>query len=132
MFGCLNIKLDRLFKIKHAHLSNVMSCDGCPVEWEETCIACEDDDPHTYYGTIASGNTVIRYGETREAIRKETGVLCFEMEVVGLMADFLCLVICGICDYADSHKNKEWQGYAVLAAAAYVKELLSYVPKGVS
>ncbi|KAN0072586.1 hypothetical protein V8E54_009515 [Elaphomyces granulatus] len=33
-------------------------------------------------------------------------------------------VIRGICDYADSHKNKEWQGYAAMAAAAYTKDLL--------
>ncbi|THC90327.1 hypothetical protein EYZ11_010206 [Aspergillus tanneri] len=50
------------------------------------------------------------------------------MEAAGLMQDFPCLVIRGICDYADSHKNKKWQGYAALAAAAYAKELLAYVP----
>ena len=48
----------------------------------------------------------------------------------GLMDSFPCLVIRGICDYADSHKNKEWQGYAALAAAAYTKELLGYIPVG--
>jgi len=46
------------------------------------------------------------------------------------MADFPCIIIRGICDYADSHKNKQWQGYAALAAAAYAKELLAYVPRG--
>lgn len=34
------------------------------------------------------------------------GVLCFEMEAAGLMNTFHCLVVRGICDYADSHKNK--------------------------
>lgn len=29
-----------------------------------------------------------------------------------------------ICDYSDSHKNKEWQGYAAMVAAAYAKDLL--------
>jgi hypothetical protein len=33
-------------------------------------------------------------------------------------------VVRGICDYADSHKNKEWHGYAAAVAAAYAKELL--------
>ena len=51
-------------------------------------------------------------------------VLCFEMEAAGLMNHFPCLVICGICDYSDSHRNKEWQGYAAMAAAAYTKDLL--------
>ena len=41
------------------------------------------------------------------------------------MDNFPCLVIRGISDYADSHKNKQWQGY--VAAAAYTKELLSMI-----
>jgi nucleoside phosphorylase len=43
------------------------------------------------------------------------------MEAAGLMIHFPCLVIRGICDYSDSHKNKE---YAAIAAAAYTKDLL--------
>jgi hypothetical protein len=50
------------------------------------------------------------------------------MEATGIMNHLPCLVIRGICDYCDSHKNKEWQGYAALAAAAYAKLLLSLVP----
>jgi nucleoside phosphorylase len=48
------------------------------------------------------------------------------MEAAGLMNDFPCIVIRGICDYADSHKNDTWQKYAAIAAAAYAKELLQY------
>lgn len=51
-----------------------------------------------------------------------------EMEAAGLMNDFLCLVIRGICDYADSYKNKEWQGYTAMAVVAYAKELVLVVP----
>jgi hypothetical protein len=50
------------------------------------------------------------------------------MEAAGLMNHFPCLVIRGICDYADSHKNKEWQPYAAGTAAAYAKELLGVIP----
>ncbi|KAL3444390.1 hypothetical protein BJX65DRAFT_310973 [Aspergillus insuetus] len=46
------------------------------------------------------------------------------MEAAGLMNTYPCLVIRGICDYADSHKNKAWQGYAAATAAAFAKELL--------
>lgn len=49
----------------------------------------------------------------------ELKVLCFEMEAAGLMNNFPCLVIRGICHYSDSHKNYEWHKYAALAAAAY-------------
>jgi hypothetical protein len=40
------------------------------------------------------------------------------------MKRFPCLIIRGICDYSDSHKNKIWQSYAAATAAAYAKELL--------
>ncbi len=51
------------------------------------------------------------------------------MEAAGLMDNFPCLVVRGICDYADTHKNKQWQPYAAATAAAYAKELLNTVPK---
>ncbi|KAH7115353.1 hypothetical protein B0J13DRAFT_514729 [Dactylonectria estremocensis] len=60
----------------------------------------------------------------RDRLAAEMDVLCFEMEAAGLMSHFPCLVIRGICDYSDSHKNKEWQGYAAMVAAAYAKDLL--------
>ena len=44
------------------------------------------------------------------------------------MDSFPCLVIRGICDYADSHKNRIWQPYAAAVAAAYAKELLITIP----
>ncbi|KAJ5256527.1 hypothetical protein N7478_012631 [Penicillium angulare] len=121
---------DRLFQTEYDHPANASSCDGCPLEWEETRDQREDSDPLPHYGIIASGNTVIKHGQTREQLRLETGALCIEMEAAGLMLDFPCAVIRGVCDYADSHKNKQWQGYAALAAAAYTKELLGYVPVG--
>ncbi|KAJ5712190.1 hypothetical protein N7493_008658 [Penicillium malachiteum] len=121
---------DRLFRATCDHPASASSCDECLVEWEETRGEREDDDPQPHYGIIASGNKVIKHGQTREQLRLETGALCFEMEAAGLMLDFPCVVIRGVCDYADSHKNKEWQGYAALAAAAYTKELLGYVPVG--
>ena len=54
----------------------------------------------------------------------ELNILCFEVEAAGLMNNLPCLVIRGICDYCDSHKNDDWHKYAVLVAAAYARELL--------
>jgi hypothetical protein len=71
---------------------------------------------------------VVKDGQRRDQLAQELGVYCVEMEAAGLMNDFPCLVIRGICDYSDSHKNKEWQGYAAIVAAAYAKELLLVVP----
>jgi nucleoside phosphorylase len=82
-----------------------------------------------HYGTIASGNQVMRDAAERDKVSSELGgVLCFEMEAAGLMNNFPCLAIRGICDYADSHKNKKWQAYAAGVAAAYAKEVLSVIP----
>lgn len=44
------------------------------------------------------------------------------------MNEFPCIVIHGISDYADSHKNKQQQGYAAATAVAFSKELLNIIP----
>ncbi|KAF9770383.1 hypothetical protein IL306_012089 [Fusarium sp. DS 682] len=88
----------------------------------------EDDNPAIHYGLIASANQLMKDALIRDKLAAEKEVLCFEMEAAGLMDHFPCLVIRGICDYADSHKNKEWQGYAAMAAAAYAKDLLYRIP----
>ncbi|CAI7613127.1 unnamed protein product [Penicillium viridicatum] len=66
--------------------------------------------------------------QVRDRLAAEKDVLCFEMEAAGLMNTFPCLVIRGICNYSDSHKNKEWQGYAAMVAAAYTNDLLQRIP----
>ncbi|CAI7653536.1 unnamed protein product [Penicillium viridicatum] len=81
-------------------------------------------------GLIASGNQVIKDAELRDSIDENLGgkVLCVEMEAAGLTNDFPCIVIRGICDYADERKNDEWQPYAAAVAAACARALLEYVP----
>lgn len=63
----------------------------------------------------------------RHTLTQQRGVLCFEMEVGGLMNHFPCIFIRGICNYSDAHKNKAWQGYAAMTAAAYAAELISKI-----
>ncbi|KAI6753602.1 hypothetical protein HG531_005771 [Fusarium graminearum] len=86
-------------------------------------------DMQVHYGLIASGNRLIKDSVLRDNINHQMGghVLCLEMEAAGLANDFPCLVIRGICDYADSGKNKDWQEHAAAVAAAFAKELLSEV-----
>ncbi|KUM57039.1 hypothetical protein ACN42_g10158 [Penicillium freii] len=81
-----------------------------------------------HYGLIASSNQVVKDSQLRDRLGRELDAYCVEMEAAGLMNNYPCLVIRGICDYADSHKNKEWQGYAATVAAAYAKEVLSVTP----
>jgi nucleoside phosphorylase len=88
----------------------------------------ESESPTIHYGNIASSNQVMRHGATRDRLGKELNALCFETEAAGLVFHFPCLVIRGICDYSDSHKNKLWQDYAAATAAAFAKELLLVIP----
>jgi nucleoside phosphorylase len=85
------------------------------------------ENPVAHYGTIASGNQVVKDATVRDQLGREFNALCVEMEAAGLMNDFPCIVIRGICDYADSHKNDGWQKYAAITAAAYAKELLAHI-----
>ncbi|KAF4944304.1 hypothetical protein FGADI_12788 [Fusarium gaditjirri] len=88
----------------------------------------EEDDPAIHYGLIASGNRVMKNAVIRGSIAAEKNVLCFEMEAAGLANHFPCVVIRGICDYSDSHKNDKWQGFASMVGAAYATDLLSQIP----
>jgi nucleoside phosphorylase len=88
----------------------------------------DEDNPAIHYGMIASANQLMKNALVRDILAAEKDVLCFEMEAAGLINHFPCLVIRGVCDYSDSHKNKEWQGYAAMAAAAYAKDLLCRIP----
>ncbi|PLB55487.1 purine and uridine phosphorylase [Aspergillus steynii IBT 23096] len=141
-------KYDRLFKADYEHNEEGEQESSEETEEEEDgddeiplpCRGCDaarlvarkprnHPGPVIHYGTIASADQVMRHGVTRNKIRKKFGVLCFEMEAAGLMNDFPCLVVRGICDYADTHKHKIWQRYAAATAAAYTKELLEVVLK---
>ena len=87
------------------------------------------DEPVVHYGLIASADHLMKDAIARDRLIKEHDILCFEMEAAGLMNNFPCVVIRGICDYSDSHKNYVWQGYAAVTAALYAKDLLSSIPK---
>jgi nucleoside phosphorylase len=109
------------------------TCDGCEKSKIYSRKDRVSDTPKIFYGIIASGDQVMRHASTRDRYGEEQNVLCFEMEAAGLMDNYGCMVIRGICDYADSHKTKEWQNYAAIVAAAYGKEFLSYIaPQGVA
>jgi nucleoside phosphorylase len=127
-FAYQGADFDVLYNAKYNHVSGP-TCVGCSKEEIVSRDPREDSNPLLYFGTIASGNQVMKDGVTRDLISKELGgILCFEMEAAGLMNTFPCLVVRGICDYADSHKNKRWQPYAAATAAACAKELLVIIP----
>jgi nucleoside phosphorylase len=124
---------DVLFKASFTH----------PYDWQPCSASCLthttqvvqrpardelEDDPQIHYGLIASADRLMKDAMTRDHLAETEGVLCFEMEAAGLMDRFPCVVIRGISDYSDTHKNDQWQGYAAASAAAYAKELLCVIP----
>ncbi|KAF6825876.1 hypothetical protein CMUS01_09658 [Colletotrichum musicola] len=127
-FGYQGESNDCLFRADYDHVDPGSSCDVCDPSQAVQRDPRDDADPVVHYWNIASGNLVVKDGALRDRLSRGLGVLCFEMEAAGLMQDFPCLMIRGMCDYSDSHKNKMWQEYAALTAAGFAKELLMAIP----
>lgn len=124
-YGFQGAQHDRLFGAEEIHPKDRQTCDHCVSNLRMVQRTDRDDDtPQVFYGTILSGDLVMKNGEERDRRAAADKAMCFEMEAAGLMNDFPCLVVRNISDYSDSHKNDRWQPYAAATAAAYAKELL--------
>ncbi|KAI4767255.1 purine and uridine phosphorylase, partial [Aureobasidium sp. EXF-3400] len=124
-YGFQGVQHDRLFAAEEIHSGNHHTCDHCLLTLRTVQRDHRNENtPQVFYGTILSGDLVMKSGEERDRRAAADKAMCFEMEAAGLMNDFPCLVIRGISDYSDSHKNDRWQPYAAATAAAYAKELL--------
>jgi hypothetical protein len=144
---------DHLFSANFVHPQGAADCEGCTKSREHVVnrvprflrdppsevktakfIRFRDDDfadyPSVHYGTVASADTLMKDAKQRELVcervksQRKADVLCFEMEAAGIVKGWQCLVVRGICDYSDSHKNDAWQNFAAATAAAYAKDLL--------
>ncbi|GLA08887.1 hypothetical protein AnigIFM60653_010686 [Aspergillus niger] len=120
---------DHLYLADYHHVGTQSDgCENCDKSRTAARSVRCDDLPVVHYGLIASGNQVVKDSHLRNMLGQELGAYCVEMEAAGLVNHLPCLVVRGICDYADSHKNDAWHGYAAATAAAYAKELLSVIP----
>ncbi|KAK3383706.1 hypothetical protein B0T24DRAFT_645911 [Lasiosphaeria ovina] len=145
--------LDKLYQSSYRHRHRVPAdCSKC-MDLHNTCepsrtqtcdeLGCDDaflmprnrkhnpesPAPYIFFGCIGSGDTVVKSGEDRDRIAKEHRLIAFEMEGAGVWDEISCIIIKGVCDYADSHKNKRWQDYAAATAASTMKALLALYPK---
>jgi nucleoside phosphorylase len=77
-----------------------------------------------WYGSIGSGEKLIKNAETRNKLRDRYDIIGLEMEAAGTMNQIPVGVIRGVCYYGDEHRNKLWQPYAAAMAAAYAKAVL--------
>lgn len=138
--------MDLLFEADYSHVTPDFASLGLIPREENYCRFCDKTmtlkrnprEMQVHYGLIASANQEIKSAPFRDRHRlcRNLGgkVLCIEMEIAKMKTlfpkHFPCLVIRGICDYADSHKNKNWRDHAAIVAAAYTKDLLQYVSPG--
>jgi len=81
-----------------------------------------------WYGSIGSGDKLMKNAQKRNELRDKFDLIGLEMEAGGTMNRIPVGVIRGVCDYGDEHKNKEWQPYAAAMAAAYAKAILHEIP----
>ncbi len=130
---------DVLYRSDVLHSSGTVSCQSCsiheglimhrdprvPEDGEDTVI------PLVHMGIVGTANTLLKNAKLRDRLRNERHVLCVEMEAGGVASnahDVRYLVVRGICDYADTHKNDKWQEYACTTAAAFARSLILLAP----
>ncbi|KAB8213257.1 putative kinesin light chain [Aspergillus novoparasiticus] len=104
-------------------------CDelGCDQGQQVRCREISDAiRASIYIGPIASADTVMKCGQHRDEIVKRENVIGFEMEGAGVWDNVPCIIIKGVCDYADSHKSKVWQAYAAATGVSVAKAFLEF------
>ncbi|KAL4736602.1 hypothetical protein BDV11DRAFT_207472 [Aspergillus similis] len=118
---------DILFDDKFHHLNNGSDCSACEAAEERLIVsrpARLDKQPVIHRGLILSGNGVVKNPRDRDHLRRYADAICYEMEAAGIMDEIPCLIVRGVCDYADTHKQDGWHCYAAAVAAAYCRTLL--------
>jgi nucleoside phosphorylase len=103
---------------------HIAGCDENQIVRRRHCR--EARSPLIHIGAIASASSVMKSGEHRDKLVQNERVIGFEMEAAGVWDSLPCIIIKGICDYADSHKNDSWQAYAAATGAAAAKTFLHY------
>lgn len=95
---------DQLFEAEYEHGGGGETCANCDLRKLVKRPFRIRRGIVIHYGTVASGNSVIKSGVMRDRLARDHEVKCFEMEAAGINA-FPCLIIRGICDYSGTHKN---------------------------
>ncbi|KAF5597253.1 hypothetical protein FPCIR_3680 [Fusarium pseudocircinatum] len=85
--------------------------------------ADEAQTPNVILGPVMSTDDVLRDPEKRDNLGTK-GTVAIEMEADAVCEVFPCIVIKGVSDYADSHKNDAYQDYASATAASATMVML--------
>ncbi|EXK77918.1 hypothetical protein FOQG_17384 [Fusarium oxysporum f. sp. raphani 54005] len=85
--------------------------------------ADEAQTPNVIPGPVVSTEDVLRDPDKRDNLGTK-GTVAIEMEADAVCEAFPCIVIKGVSDYADSHKNDAYQDYASATAASATMVML--------
>ena len=131
---------NNLFKEDFHHIRNGRDCTECLASGTAKLVLrptrCRKD-PVVHRGLILSGSGVVKNPQDRYRLcRNYSNAICFETGAAGIMDEIPCLVVRGICDYADTHTQDGWHYFAAATAASYCKAVLrkfdSKPPEGIS
>lgn len=111
--SCVDLKCDEIHLVRRERLDE---------KWNENDTTAQQ--PAIHIGAVASGDSVIKSAAHRDRIAEQENVIAFEMEGAGVWDEVPCIVVKGVCDYADCHKHKGWQDFAAAVAAAAAKAIL--------
>nr|XP_046917582.1 uncharacterized protein LOC124497938 [Dermatophagoides farinae]XP_046917583.1 uncharacterized protein LOC124497938 [Dermatophagoides farinae] len=86
--------------------------------------------PKIHFGAVGSGRLAVGNEQLRQDIALKFGIKAFDIEFDTVIESIFgnrkdrYIIIRGIADYKDGSRKKEWQPYAALSAAAYMKAIL--------
>ncbi|KAG6358378.1 hypothetical protein INS49_014262 [Diaporthe citri] len=121
------IHQDRLYKEKRPHMHQEPGCNDLPSNWLERGPPTERGPLPVHFGIYGSEDVVMRSGNYTRTLLKERGIMAVDMESRGIWhaagshIPRDVVIIRGVSDYADSHKNDAWQPYAAMASACTIK-----------
>lgn len=91
-------------------------------------------NPVIHFGPIGSGKSLVKDDVIRQDVASKFGIKAFDSEFDSVIESIFgnrkdkYLMIRGISDYKDGCRKKEWQPYAALAAAAFMKSIITSLP----
>ncbi|KAL7955575.1 nucleoside phosphorylase domain-containing protein [Trichoderma compactum] len=114
-----NQETDGLCEEAAQALGSTLMCDKGQLVRREPLLMKKDLEsadaqcPEIFVGCVASGDTVMKSGEHRGRIARQRDIIAVP-----------CVIVKGICDFADSHKNKVWQPFAAARATSVMKAIV--------
>ncbi|XP_037091905.1 uncharacterized protein LOC119112042 isoform X2 [Pollicipes pollicipes] len=101
-----------------------------PAPAESTLNLRERGRPMVHLGPVASGRQVVSHDQMRQEFSSQVGILAYDAEYDSVVESIYgnrkdnYIFIRGIADYKDGSRGREWQPYASLTAASFMKAVI--------